>query len=200
MRRVVPIAAVLAACGSGGGGGGGIEAELGKTVSTQLGVDVTVTCPAGKFPAVCAVHVPGGDDLALDVTESKDAWSWTLRGFVIATTPLVHTIEGELADLGLPGEVDCGPALRVTHVGERIRCALDVAGGPGAAWATILDDDARFELELAVTAAAVAARTEDVDQVALEKASRALDRDDAEGVAEDDDGTMDAGVALDSAR
>jgi len=36
-----------------------------------VGAPVTVTCPAGAFPKACAVHVPGGDDLAIDLVEAQ---------------------------------------------------------------------------------------------------------------------------------
>lgn len=197
MRCVVVLLLAVVACG-GGGGGAGVEAKLAEDVSAQLGAPVTVTCPAGPFPKPCAVHVEDGDDLTIDVTDTKDAWQWSLRGFVIATAPLVAAIREELDDLGVQAEIACGPALRAAAVGERVRCDLDLGGVAGAAWATILDEDASFELELALSPEAVEARTSDVDDVALTRASRELDRDEAEG--EDDDAPRDAGPALDSAR
>ncbi len=180
MRRAwIPVLAA-AACG-GSSRSEGVEAILARDVAAQLGAEVTVTCPTGPFPKACAVHVPGGDDLTIDVAEDRHAYLWSLRGFVIATAPLVEAIQDELTELGVAGEIACGPALKVVAVGDRVRCDLALGHTLGAAWARILDDDGDFELELALTAAAVQARTIDYDLDALTRESRALDRDDAVG-------------------
>jgi len=201
MRRALFLP-LVAACGRGGVSEG-VEARLTRDVTAQLGIAATVTCPVGQpFPKTCAVGLEdGGEPLAIAVTEDQDGYAWTLAGFVIATAPLAAAITDELHDLGVDGEVDCGPALRAAAVGDRVRCDLDLGGVPGAAWARIIDDQAGFELELALSPGAVTARSQDADEAALVRASRALDRDDAEGVGDgDDDVPTDGGVALDSAR
>jgi hypothetical protein len=198
--RVVWCLAAVLACACGGGRAGP-ERQIADDLSRQLGVPVTrVRCQGGSYPRTCTAEVPGTEGLALTVAEGVDGLEWTLQGFVISTKPLAVRIAIELDDLGVEAEVDCGPTLRVTHIGDRIRCELH-GDLEGAAWARIVDDEARFELELAIGPEAVAARTTPADAAELERRSRALDVDD---VGEEDDegpGAADAGAdALSSVR
>jgi hypothetical protein len=122
---------------------------------------------------------------------------WALVGVVIATAPLAAEIVDELADLGVTATVDCGAPLRQAHRGARLDCTIDRGdAGKGAAWATILDDDGAYRLEVALDPAVAEARTTVVDDNALIRTSEALDRDEAQGVeteTESEDGA-DAGV------
>jgi hypothetical protein len=173
LRAVWCLAAV--ACGGGGGGRTGPEREIAEDLSRQLGVPVAgVRCARGGYPKTCTAEIAGTEGLALTVADGADGLEWTLSGFVISTEPLAVQIAIELDDLGVEADVDCGPTLRVTQIGDRIQCALR-GELEGAAWARIVDEEARFELELALGPDAVAARTHAADQAELERRSRALD-------------------------
>jgi hypothetical protein len=187
-----------AACG-GGGSGGGVERQIEIGLEKKLGVPVErVRCPAGPYPKRCAVEVTRSPAIEVQVVERNDGaggLDWSIDGFVISTAPLAAEIAIELDDLGVEAAVDCGPAYVTTEVGQRIACTLDLGGGVrGAAWARIVDDEARFALELALDPAAVAARTTEVDPAELERLSRALDVDDPFDAPAGDAGPRDGGV------
>jgi hypothetical protein len=188
--RLTFLAGILAIAGCGGEGKPGVEEQIRRELGKQLGVPVAkVRCPEGAYPRTCAAELPGATvDVAL-----AETGEWSLAGFVIATAPLEVAIEVELDELGVEAEVDCAPAYRVVQVGERVACVIDASGVEGAAWARITDEDARFDLELALDPAAVAARTGEVDEAELERLSRALD--DGEPFAGEDEGALvDAGA------
>ncbi len=206
MRRRLLLVLALAACGRGGGGGPGgdpLEQRLAADVGRALGVRVErVRCAPGPAPVTCTVAVVGDSTVEVALTDDGADTAWELRGHVIGTAPLVAEIADALAELGVVAQVDCGAPLQAVSVGARLACTLDVAGVRGAAWATILDDEGGYRLEVALDPAAAAARSGDADDEALRRASVALDRDDAErqdGVDDpDDDGAgadADAGVA-----
>jgi len=187
MCRWTAAGVVIAMAGCGGGSGGGVEEQIRRDLGRQLGVRVErLRCPPGAFPKACAADLPGTPGVEVTVADGPDGVEWSLAGFLIATAPLEVEIAAELDDLGVEATADCGPAYRVTHVGDRVPCTLEVGGARGAAWARITDDAADFDLELALDPAAVAARTGEADEADLERLSRALDRDDAEG--REDDG------------
>jgi hypothetical protein len=178
------VAGLVPACGSGHPGP---ERQIAEDLGRQLGVPIErVRCRPGAYPKTCTAEVAGPDGLELTVTDDADGLAWTLDGFVISTRPLAVEIAVQLDELGVEAEVDCGPTLRVTHVGDRVPCTLH-GDLEGAAWARIVDDEARFELELALGAEAVAARTTASDDAELERRSRALDVGDDDELDEDDD-------------
>lgn len=172
MRRRCAIAVIVAGCGGSEGGGGGVEEGVRRGLARELGVEVgEVRCPAGALPKVCRARI-GEAAIDVRVADASDGIAWEVDGFVIATAPIEVAVGIELDELGIETTADCGPAYVVTEVGARIACAL---GTGGAAWARIIDDDGRFALEIAVDAAAAAARTAEIDDAELERRSRALD-------------------------
>jgi hypothetical protein len=183
--RVHCCLAAALVCGCGGGGrADGPEGRIAADLGRQLGVEVDrVRCPAGAYPKTCVATIAGAD-VELAVTEGADGIAWTLEGFVISMAPLAAQIAIELDDLGVEATVDCGAPIRVTHVGERLQCALH-GGVEGAALIRIVDEEARFDLELALDPAAVHARTVPADRAELERLSRALDIDGELGEDED---------------
>jgi hypothetical protein len=110
---------------------------------------------------------------------------------VVDRRALAAEVAALLEDLGVAAVIDCGPRVRVVTAGERVACTLSGARvGPtlvadtGLAFARIAADGTA-DIELALGAAAVAARTTESAIAELEALSRALDRDDVGD--EDDD-------------
>ena len=106
---------------------------------------------------------------------------------VVLTAPLAAHVAGQLAELGLAAQVDCGAPLQVAPVDGRLTCRID---GGGAAWVR-LGADGTIDVEVALTPAVVAERTALPDEDALERRSRALDSDEAEGADKDGAGDGD---------
>jgi hypothetical protein len=172
--RACVLAASLAAC-SRSSAPSGPEARIAEDLGAQLGVTVErVRCPAGAYPKACTAEIEGTDGLPVRVVETDAGYEWTLEDFVISTRPLAAEIAIELDDLGVEATVDCGAVVRVTRVGDRIECAI-AGEKDGLAWARILDEEAHFELELLLGAAAIEARTRPGDPAELERMSRELD-------------------------
>ena len=171
--------ALLAACGKRATPGP--EARIAEDLGRQLGVPVArLRCPPGAFPKTCTAEIEGTEGLPVRVEETAEGYAWTLDGFVISTRPLADEIAIELDELGVEATVDCGAVLRITRIGDRIECVLH-GDREGRAWARILDDDAHFDLELALGQAAIDARTRPADPAELERMSRALDDGDVDG-------------------
>ena len=126
------------------------------------------------------------------IGEREVAWA---ADEVVLAAPLVAHIAAELTGLGVAALVDCGSPVQPVPADGRLTCRLE---GGGLAWARLGADD-RLELEIALTAEQAAARGGAADEDGLERMSRALDSDEAEGATgperDDDDGDGgDAGV------
>lgn len=183
----VPIVTLaLAACGRGRDP---VERAIELTLARELGVPVqAVRCRR----AGCTAHLAGG--VALPIERRGDrtvAWE---TPSLLDPRVVAARVEGELAALGVTDTADCGDLLIAPPAPTGIPCRL---GGGGTAWASI-DGDGAIELEIAVTAAIAAARQTGPGDPALDRRSRALDSDEAQGIAEDSDdrdaGTDDAGT------
>lgn len=182
MRGACALALVtLAACGSGRGSDpvakdvrAGVEAQLGVA---PAGIRCTKErCEVDLGSARIAVGLAGDREVAWQTDE------------VVLAAPLAALVGEELADLGVAAAVDCGPPVQPVPADGRMTCHVD---GGGLAWLR-LGDAGQVDVEVALTAEAVAARTGDADDEALERMSRALDSDEAEGE-DDPDGPDDAG-------
>lgn len=192
MRRAVLagwIAVASSACGSSGDP---VARSIATTVERELGVKPrAIRCAR---PA-CQVELPGAVTLAVRV-DGDHTVTWESDD-VIDPRALVDRIAGELAALGVPQAVDCGGLRAAPATAVTIECRL---GDGGAAWATVAPDGA-VDLELALTAAIAEARRTGPGDAALEAASRALDSDEAQGLAgepsadTDEAAEVDAGLA-----
>ena len=111
---------------------------------------------------------------APDQADANVAWEMAVELRTrIATQP--HRGPGPVD----PGGPVMGAGRQTGHwrpAGERIACKLAGSSDGGAAWA-MLGADGTAEIELALGAAAVTARTEDISFMTLDAMSRALDRD-----------------------
>lgn len=185
LRAVLAGLAIAAACSSPGDP---VARSVAATVERELGVRPrAVRCQR----AACTVSLPG--DLTLAVTVDGDrAVAWE-SAELLDPRPIVAQITGELAALGAPQAVDCGPLRIAPAAPVTIECRL---GDGGAAWATI-DLSGTVDLEVALTAAIADARRSGPDDAALDALSRALDSDEAEGTHDDPvgDDEVDAAVS-----
>jgi hypothetical protein len=163
-----------------------VEARIAQDLAAHVGVPVTrVVCPAGPSPRTCVAEIPGTSGIELRVSDTPEGAEWEVAGFLVSVAPLEVEIALRLDELGVEATVDCGERFRTTQVGDRVPCALAVGGERGAAWAVIVDDDGRFELELVLDPAAATARSAEVDDAELTR--RSLELDDAEELGEPDD-------------
>jgi hypothetical protein len=187
MRRVVSLALAVtasAACRADRGGDP-VARAVADGLRQQLGVKVErVRCTRERCDVVLA------DDVALVVRVSGDRVVTWEADEQVRTAVIAAYVRAEIAELGIDAPVDCGPTL-VAAAPEmsRITCRF----GGGTAWVDLVPDGG-LALEIAIGDEAVRARTEDVDLDELEKLSRALDTDEAEGADEDSDAGVDAGV------
>lgn len=190
VRRPVPLLVVLLAVACRGErGGDAVARAVADGVRAQLGVDVeSIVCTRDR----CDVTMDGGVTLHVTVTGERDV-TWE-SDEVIRTAPIAARVQVELDELGILTEVDCGPALVAVAPGAATRVSCSFGGG-GQAWVDVAPDGG-VELEVAIGADSVRARTEPFDEGRLDQQSRALDSDEAEGVLGegDDDGGVDAGV------
>jgi hypothetical protein len=134
----------------------------------------------------CAVRLPDGTDVPIDLTWTARGWDWRVRGLLITTDEIEAYLRDEVSDLGAPQGVRCAPKIRVITAGERIECWL--ARG-GKAFVTVRADGTTA-IELAMDATAANARSELVTPARereLDSASRALEHADDDGVTEHED-------------
>lgn len=180
--RALVVTAALAGC-RGRSADDRLAADVAAGLERDLGVAPDkVTCAGQGCAAVLgALTVP------IAVARDKGETTWQSDEVVLASA-VATRVAAELADLGVTGTVDCGPPVQPVPADGRLTCTLPAGG---MAWVRLGDGDA-LAVELALTPAEVAARQVARDEEALERASRALDSDEAEG-SEDDDG-LDAGV------
>lgn len=173
-----------------------VAAAVAAGVRAQLGVAPRkVTCTHDR----CDVDLGGGLVIEARVKGDREV-SWESEE-VLRTAPIATYVRAELAALGVDATVDCGPPLVLATAATHLTCTL----GHGAAWVDVMSDGG-LSLELALDDETVAARTEPADPEGLDELSRALDSDEAEGVAgadpdNDPDAGADAGPGdLDAAR
>ncbi|HVV83343.1 MAG TPA: hypothetical protein VHE35_09700 [Kofleriaceae bacterium] len=179
-RAVLVVGLVGAGAAVGLGGAAGCRRHRGEDpvvssvragIAAQLGMAPSrVACTRDR----CEVEV-GGTRLGVAVRGGRDA-TWQSDEVVLAA-PLVDHVRAELAALGVDAAVDCGAAVQPVPADGRLTCKV---GDAGAAWVR-LGTDGAVDVDVALTAAEVAARTAPVDDEALERLSRALDSDEAEG-------------------
>lgn len=169
--------AALVALAAGGAGCGGdrgdpVARAIADTFARELGQRPRVTCRA----TTCTATLPDG--AAIPIT--RDGATWESPELLDGRAVAARVVD-ELAALGLTDTADCGPVLVAPPVPTALTCTL---GGGGTAWVTV-DAVGDLALDVALTAAEAAARTEGADDAALERASRALDTEEAEGNPED---------------
>jgi hypothetical protein len=165
------LAAGSSAC-RGERGGDPVERAVADGLRTQLGVEVErVRCSRDR----CEVVLAGKVTMSVRLSGERDV-SWEADEQV-RTAAIAAYGKTELVQLGIDDSVDCGPALvAATPDVSRVTCRF----GVGVAWVDLLPDGG-LALEVAVGEDAERARTEDVDVDELERRSRALDTDEAEG-------------------
>lgn len=181
MRRVVVVASVLAAvaaCRDDRGGGDPVARAVADGLRRQLGLKVErVRCTR----ELCDVVLAGNVTMSVRVSGDRDV-TWEADEQV-RTAVIAAYVRTEIVQLGIDSPVDCGPALVAAAADvSRITCRF----GGGTAWVDLLPDGG-LALEVAVGDEAVRARTEEVDIDELDKQSRALDTDEAEGPADVED-------------
>lgn len=181
---VLVVSGAGAACG-GDRGGDPVARAVADGLRRQLGVQVErVRCTRER----CDVVLAGGVTMAVRVTGERDV-TWEADEQV-RTEVIAAYVRTELVQLGIDAPVDCGPALvAITPDAARVTCRF----GDGTAWVDLLPDGG-LSLEVAVGAEAVRARTEEGDVDELERRSRALDTDEAEGAAAGSDNDQDDAV------
>lgn len=193
-HRVAAISAMVIAiaCGSHGGGGEtAVERKLRGAIAGVLGAPVARVKCAGPAaaPASCVATVDGAA-LPVAVKDTGTQLAWDITGLVVRGAALEAKVAAMLGELEVTARIACGPRFQVVTPGARVTCTIAAAtrGGSavadtGAAWATI-EADGTANVELALGAEAVAARTTDVATTDLDALSRALDV----GGDDDDDG------------
>lgn len=190
------VAVAVLAVGCRGEGRDRVAVAVAAGVRTQLGVKVEgVRCAAER----CEVTLAGGAALTVRVSGERDvAWE---TGELIRTAPIAALVRVELAELGVEGALDCGPALMAARPGEVTRVTCRFGTGGGAVWVDVAPDGG-LALEVALDDHTVRTRTEEVDPEGLDGLSRSFDTDQAEGADDDDDaadaGVADAGVSVDA--
>lgn len=171
VARLAAAAACLAAATCGGGGDGPHEdplvASVRAGIAEQLGLPpARVLCAAGR----CDVDLDG---YALAVVVAGDRELDWQSDEVLLAAPLVAHIAGEVHELGVDASIDCGPPIQPVPADGRLTCKV---GDGGLAWVKLDAAGAVIDVDVALTADEVAARTTAGDEVLLEKLSRALDR------------------------
>jgi hypothetical protein len=182
MRRAVAFAVTAALGCRGDRGGDPVARAVADGLKKQLGVKVkSVRCTRER----CDVVLAGGETMGVRVHGERDV-TWEADEQV-RTAAIAAYVRTELTQLGIDAPVDCGPPLvAATPDVMRVTCHF----GASEAWVDLLPDGG-LSLEVVVGAEALRARTEAVDVDELEKQSRALDTDEAEGV---DEESPDAGT------
>lgn len=178
---------LVAGCARSSGGDDPVAASVRAGIAAQLGIAPgRVVCADDR----CLAEV-GGLPVPIAVAGGAEA-TWQTDEIVVIA-PLVAHVTAELAELGLTARVDCGPPVQPVPADGRLACRLDDGG---VAWVRLAGD--RIDVEVALTPEVVAARTAPIDEADLERQSRALDSDEAEGDAEptddQDEAEGDAGV------
>lgn len=184
--RVPAAALALIATAACGRSEDRVAASIGRDLARALGEPIRrVRCHA----AACEAETAAGLRIAVTLTgRSPVAWETV---DLLDPRPVAAEVHAALASVGAEQAVDCGPLRLAGAGGDRIECAL---GGGGAAFVEVGADGA-IDVELAMTAAIADARRAPVDPADLERQSRALDSDEAEGAEPDgDDDQTDAGV------
>jgi hypothetical protein len=198
--RAVLAIAVATACSRGAPRETRIEAELRRSVGAALALPVTrVACAGSTQRCIATVE---GVEVPLAIRDTGNELAWEIAGLVVSARVLETAMRAMLDELAVTAVIDCGPRVRVVAPGERVGCRIEAAiragsavADTGRAWATF-DAEGTAELEVALGAAAVSARTEDVATADLDALSRALDRDDA-GSGDGEEPT--AGASFDAA-
>ncbi len=164
-----------------------VAAAIRRDLARDLGVAIArVTCRGPQCEAVTAA----GLRIPVTVT-SRRPLAWETVD-LIDPAPIAAEVRAALVSVGAAQAIDCGALRLASAGGDRVECAL--AGG-GVALVEVAADGT-LDVELALTAAIAATRRAPPDDAALERQSRALDTDEAEGEEPDGDGadTIDAGV------
>jgi hypothetical protein len=152
-----------------------LETGIARDLTARFRTSVTASCTQlMSAPLRCTAVLADGTELPIALeTAATDEWGWRVDGLVVEARALVEYVEGELSSLGVAQTAACGESLQVVEPGGRVSCTLS---GGGVAFVT-LDAGGQPSLELALDAAAAAARSELVtpDRArALEQQSRAL--------------------------
>lgn len=146
-------------------------AAIAETFARELGQRPRVVCARDA----CTATLPDGTNVPI----ARDGGAWESPELLDGRAVAARVAE-ELAGLGVTETVDCGGVLVAPPAPTAITCRL---GGGGTAWVTVGGDGA-IALEVALTAVTAAARTTGPGDAVLDRASRALDTDEAQGNAE----------------
>ncbi|MBK9030948.1 MAG: hypothetical protein IPL61_06340 [Myxococcales bacterium] len=183
--------AVTVACGGGGAAGDPVAEAIRRDLERSLGQPLaSVRCHAGA----CVATTAAGLAVPVAVTGTAPV-TWTTAE-LLDPAPIAAEVHAALRTLDADGSVDCGPLRLAADVGPVVECAL--ADG-GVAFVRI-EADGTLDVELALTATIAAERRAGAADDELERTSRALDSDEAEGDDDDtdagpaDDGGLDAGL------
>ncbi len=187
--RALALLLLAVGCGSGRPGDP-VAGAVRAGVMIQLGVVPTqVVCAHDRCAVDVAVAVDGQSTRLVATVIGEREVTWQTEEVVLAV-PLAAHVTAQLADLGLEAEVDCGPPVRPVPADGRVACRV---GDEGVAWVR-LGPAGQVEVEVELPPEVIAARDTPADDQALERASRALDTDEAEGSDDDDDDDRDGGV------
>ena len=186
--RALALLVLAAGCGSGPAGDP-VAGAVRVGVMVQLGVVPTaVVCTHDRCTVDVAVSADGEPTRLMATVTGDREVTWQTDPVVLAG-PLAAHVAAELADLGRAAHVDCGPSVQPVPADGRLACRVDDGG---VAWVR-LGPAGEVDVEVALTPEAIAARAAPADDQALDRASYALDTDEAEG-SDDDDDDRDAGV------
>lgn len=145
-------------------------------VAAKLGEPVALWCIAPFGMGHCeATLLHTHQVVVIDVIDDGKAWSWQLAPPNVSIAPVEKRVHERLIELGADQAVDCGARIQPIASGARIECKL--AGG-GAAFVAMTAKHVP-EIELALDAAAAAARRDDVNGLA--EKSKALDTTGSDG-------------------
>src|SRR5512140_181911 len=110
--KIRPVSVLLSlafACGDRGGAARpAIEAPITRELATRFGGPATVTCAwIGTVAVGCRATFVDGAALVIAIAGHE----WRVAGRAFATAPIVAYVRAELAELGKPDTVDCGPSV-----------------------------------------------------------------------------------------
>ncbi len=184
--RVLAATLALIAMAACGRGEDRVATAIRRDLARELGEPIREVRCRG---AACEAETAAGLRIAVTLTgRAPVAWETV---DLLDPRPIAAEVHAALASVGAEQGVDCGPLRLAGAAGDHLECAL--AGG-GAAFVEVATDGA-IDVELAMTAAIADARRAPADPADLERQSRALDTDEAEGEEPDgDDAPPDAGV------
>ncbi len=153
-----------------------LEAAIARQLGRLANASISITC--SMSPPRCVAATLDGATLPIALASEGGAWTWRVDGLFVRAQALETIVSGALTDLEVPQTVRCGPRVQRLAPDDRVTCTL----GRGGRAFVVVHADGSTVLELALDAAAGAARSEVVTEAndrALEQRSGQL-ADDAD--------------------